>query len=154
MLRRDQGCDPYDLAHGLYHIGGLGWELFWKWHVAVWIWDTMTFFDSTSPCRHGADVSDRRRQFFVDEYERGLRGVVQRELVDYQFDHTEHGRDVGYAMQQAGLDYQCDAHGVGAYLGAVADMDTVRGVFDEMSKVWLLEERRGAFSRSRRSSWC
>ena len=75
------------------------------------------------------------RQFFVDEYERGLRGVVQRELVDYYFDHTEHGRDVGYAMQQAGLDYQCDAHGVGAYLGAVADMDTVRGVFDEMSKV-------------------
>ena len=80
-------------------------------------------------------MSDRRRQFFVDEYERGLRGVVQRELVDYYFDHTEHGRDVGYAMEQAGADYQCDAHGVGAYFGAVADMETVRAVFDEMSKV-------------------
>ena len=118
-----------------HHIGGLGWELFWKWHVAVWIWDTTCTFDSTSRRVHGAEVSDHRRRFLVDEFERGLRGVVQRELVDYYFDHTEHGRDVGYAMEQAGHDFQCDAHGVGAYMGVVADIGTVRGIFEEMSKV-------------------
>lgn len=118
-----------------HHIGGLGWELFWKWHVAMWIWDTTTYFDTKAPRRHGAEVSGRRRRFFVREFERGLRGVVQRELVDYYFDHTEHGRDVGYAMEQAGHEFQCDAHGVGAYMGAVAEMETVRGVFEEMSSV-------------------
>ena len=64
-----------------------------------------------------------------------MRGIVRRELLGYYFDHTEHSRDVQAAMHEAGYDFDCDAHGVGAYFSRVAGMETVRSVFDGISNV-------------------
>ena len=115
-------------------VGSLGWGLLWEWHVAVYVWSTLSYYHNTvDSCIHGSD--DGNREFFTNIYEQGMRGVVSRELLAYYFDHTEHSRDVQAVMREAGYGFNCDAHGVSAYFGRVADMDSVRRIFGQMANV-------------------
>lgn len=115
-------------------VGPLGWTLARHWHVVVLLWEAAEL--RWLPVRrHRRQLSESDTTVLQDVYERGLRAVVQGELVGYYFDRFEHTRDVEFAMRAAGMDHPCDAHGVGAYYGTEADIATVRRLFDDMSSV-------------------
>ena len=122
------------VADETHRVGSEGWKQMRQWRVALDLWETTTVSRSHVP-RHGEDMTEADVSGLRTSYQTAQRRVVRRELLAYYFDSFEHQRDIEFAMRQAGMLHSCDAHGVGAYFGEVADDAAVRALFEDMSNV-------------------